>query len=70
MKEIIFILEEDLEGGYNARALSASIFVQGETIAELKNNIRDAIKCHFEHEEDLPKVIRLHHVTEDVFSYA
>jgi len=48
MKEIIFILEEDLDGGYNANALGFSIFAQGETIDELKLNIRDAIKCHFD----------------------
>jgi predicted RNase H-like HicB family nuclease len=70
MKEIIFIVEEDVEGGFNARALGFSIFTQGETVEELKNNIRDALRCHFENEEDIPKVIRLHQVKEDIFSYA
>jgi predicted RNase H-like HicB family nuclease len=70
MKEIIFVLEEDPEGGYNAAALGCSIFVQGNTIEEIKVNIRDALKCHFDNEEDIPKVIRLHQIKEDVFSYA
>lgn len=70
MNEIIFVLEEDPEGGYNARALGCSIFVQGDTIDDLKANIRDALKCHFEKDEDIPKVIRLHQVKEDIFSYA
>jgi len=70
MKEIIFIVEEDPEGGFNAQSLSFSIFTQGATIEEIKERIRDAIKCHFEKEEDIPKVIRLHQVKEEVFSYA
>jgi hypothetical protein len=35
MTEIIFLVEEDLEGGYVARAIGESIFTQGETMAEL-----------------------------------
>jgi len=70
MKEIIFIVEEDVESGYNAYALGASIFTQGETIEELKENIKDAVSCHFERDEDIPRVIRLHMVKEEVFAYA
>ena len=47
MNEIIFIIEEDLEGSYNGQALSFPIFTQGDSIEELKKNIIDAIKCHF-----------------------
>ena len=46
VKEIIFIVEEDPEGGYNAKALYCSIFTEGESLEELKENIKDAIKCH------------------------
>ncbi len=70
MKEIIFILEEDPEGGFTAQSLSFSIFTQGRTIEEIKEKIKDAIRCHFEKEEDIPKVIRLHQVREEVFTYA
>jgi predicted RNase H-like HicB family nuclease len=70
MKEIIFILEEDIEGGYTARALEFPIFTQGETLEEVKRNIKDALRCHFDEEDKIPKVIRLHTVKEEVFSYA
>ena len=70
MNEIIFIVEEDIEGGYTAKALGFSIFTQGETLEELKKNIIEAIKCHFENENDIPRVIRLHKVEEEVFAYA
>ena len=45
--EIIFVIEEALEGGYTARALGASIFTEGETLLEVKANIKEAIACHF-----------------------
>ena len=70
MKEIIFILEEDIEGRYTAHALEFPIFTQGETLEEVKRNIKDALKCHFDEEDKIPRVIRLHAVKEEVFSYA
>lgn len=70
MNEIIFILEEDPEGGYNARALGLAIFTQGETMEKIKDNIKDALRCHFERDEEIPRIIRLHFVKEEVFSYA
>jgi len=66
MSEIIFIVEESAEGGFEARALGQSIFTEGESMEELKENIREAIRCHFE--ESAPKVVRLHFVREEVFA--
>lgn len=48
MSEIIFIVETSEEGGYTAKALGQSIFTEGETLDELKKNVKDAVKCHFE----------------------
>ena len=67
MNEVIFLVEEDVEGGYNARALGESIFTQGNSLDELRTNIRDAVDCHYE-AESKPKVIRLHFVTEEVLA--
>ncbi len=66
MTEIIFIVEESLESGYEAKALGYSIFTEGETMEELKQNIREAIHCHFE--ADPPKIVRLHYIKEEVFA--
>lgn len=66
MSEIIFIVEESPEGGYEAKALGQSIFTDGDTLEELKENIKEAIKCHFE--KDAPKVVRLHMVREEIFA--
>ena len=48
MKELILLVEEDLEGGYSAQAVGEDIFTQGETMAELKTMIRDAVDCHYD----------------------
>jgi len=66
MGEIIFIIEESPEGGYEARSLGYSVFTEGETIEELKENIKEAVRCHFE--EDMPKIIRLHYVKEEIIA--
>jgi len=65
-KEIIFLVEEDAEGGYIAKSLGYSIFTEADTIEELKKNIIDALKCHFENKEGLPKIVRLHIVKEEI----
>jgi hypothetical protein len=66
MTEIIFIVEESPETGFEAKALGYSIFTEGETMEELKKNIREAIQCHFE--TDPPKIVRLHYIKEEVFA--
>ena len=65
MNEIIFIVEEAPEGGYTARALAHSIFTGGDTLDEVRGNVREAVDCHFE-EDERPRVIRLHFVREEV----
>lgn len=65
--EIIFIIEESLEGGYEARAVGHSIFTEGDTVEELKQNIIEAVSCHFE-EEKKPKLIRLHYIKEEIMA--
>ncbi|MBM4286000.1 MAG: 2-oxoisovalerate dehydrogenase [Deltaproteobacteria bacterium] len=51
--EIIFIVEESPEGGYEAQVLGHAVFTQGETMEEVREAVKDAVRCHFE-ESDLP----------------
>ncbi len=67
MNEIIFLFEEDIEGGYNAKALSESIFTQVESLEELRANIRDAVDCHYD-PASKPKMIRLQFFSEEVLA--
>ena len=39
MSEIIFVVEEQPEGGYSARALGKSIFAEAETEGELRTQV-------------------------------
>ncbi len=65
--EIIFLVEGSADGGYTARALDHSIFTEADSIEELKDAVRDAVKCHFT-EEAAPQVVRLHHVKDEVIA--
>lgn len=65
--EIIFIVEESPEGGYEARSLNYSIFTEADSFEELKEMIHDAVSCHFE-PEARPRVIRLHQVKEELMA--
>ena len=58
MSEITFLIEESPAGGFSSRAVGASIFTEAENIAELHDQIRDAVMCHFE-EGKAPQTIRL-----------
>ncbi|PKB78286.1 MAG: 2-oxoisovalerate dehydrogenase [SAR202 cluster bacterium Io17-Chloro-G9] len=63
--EIIFLVEESPEGGYEAKALGQSIYTQAESLEELRTMVQDAVRCHFE-DDDRPRMIRLHLVREEV----
>lgn len=71
MSEIIFEVSEDAaDGGYVATALGHAIATQGETIEELREMVRDAVRCHFGDGSagPMPKIIRLHFVRDEAFA--
>ena len=63
--EIIFIVQESPEGGYEAKALAYPIFTEADTMQSLQKMVQDSVRCHFETGET-PKLIRLHFVKEEV----
>ncbi len=65
--EIIFIVEESPETGYEARALDHSIYTEADTIEELRIMIKDAVQCHFS-EQGMPKLIGLHYIKEEILA--
>ncbi len=50
--EVIFVVEESPEGGYEAHALGHPIFTQADSMDELREMVRGAVRCHFD--ADLP----------------
>ncbi len=67
MNEILFLVETAPEGGYTARALGESIFTEADDITSLHEQVRDAVRCHFE-EGAAPRLIRLHFTHEEVIA--
>ena len=66
MEELIFLVKESEEGGYTAQGLGVAIFTEAESIPLLKEEITDAIHCHFD--ESKPRLVRLHYVKEEYFT--
>jgi len=66
--ESIFIVEQDPDSGFSAQAAEASIFTQGDTPEQLRENARDAVRCHFPDVATRAKVIRLHHVRDELLA--
>ncbi len=67
MNEIVFLVEDAAEGGVVARALGHSIFTEADSYAELRAQVREAVRLHFE-EGERPAVIRLHYVKDEVLA--
>ena len=67
MTEILFVVEEAVEGGYTASSVQASIVTEADTLDALSDAVRDAVRCHFD-DADRPKVIRLHLVRDEVIA--
>jgi hypothetical protein len=65
--EIIFIVEESIEGGFEAKALGHSIYTEADTLEGIRTMVRDAVQCHFD-EKDRPRLIRLHIVKDEVMA--
>jgi len=66
-KEILFLVEEPPEGGYEAQAPGYSIYTHAESVDEMKQMVLDAVRCHFD-EGEMPRPIRLHTVREEVIA--
>ena len=65
--EIIFeVSEDELDGGYSASALGFGIHTEGDTLDELRRNVREAVDCYFDDAMERPRLIRLHYVRDEV----
>ncbi len=69
MTEIIFEVNEDeVDGGYSASALGYGIHTQGDSLEEIRNNVKEAVDCYFDGTLPRPKLIRLHFVRDEVLA--
>lgn len=65
--EIIFLVSDSPEDGFEARALGHSIYTEADTADDLRERVRDAVAVHFD-DAERPSVIRLHFVREEVLA--
>ncbi len=67
MIEIIFeVTEDDVDGGYSARALGYGIHTQGDSVEEIRANVGEAVDCCFDDHMPRPKFARLRFVRDEV----
>ena len=53
--EIIFeVSQDEVDGGYSASAVGYGIHTQGETVEEVRANVRDAVECYFDEGMERP----------------
>lgn len=66
MEEIIFLVEESEDGGYIAKGVGISIFTEADSMEQLRDAVKDAVRCHFD--DNNKRLIRLHWVKDEVFA--
>ena len=66
MEEITFVVTEAQEGGFEAKGVGISIFTEADSWAALKDEVRDAVRCHFE--DDNQRLIRLHYIKDEIIA--
>ncbi len=73
MSSITFIIEQDdTDGGYTAQAHwrqgNRDIITEADNRDDLLRNIREAIHCAFDENENRPTVVHLHYVRDEVMA--
>jgi hypothetical protein len=69
MKEIVFEVVQEDDGGFTAEALGESIFTQADNWDELRANVREAVQAFF-FDTAPPASIRLRFVRDEVLAVA
>ena len=71
MNELIFEITQEADGGFCADCLTESIFTQGDSWAQLRDNVREAVRAYyFDQPKNLPSSIRLHLVRDEILACA
>jgi predicted RNase H-like HicB family nuclease len=68
MKEIVFEVIQDSDGGYVAECLTESIITQAGDWEELRTNVKEAVAAFYFDRPERPSSIRLHLVRDEVLA--
>ena len=70
MRELIFEVVQEADGGFCAERLTESIVTEGDTWEELRQKVKEVIKAFcFDQPDKLPTTLRLHLVRDEVLAY-
>ncbi len=67
MKDLVFEVTQEADGGFVAEALGESIITEADTWEKLRANVREAVKA-FYFDQPAPRGIRLHLVRDEVLA--
>jgi hypothetical protein len=71
MRELIFEVTQEDDGGFCAECLTDSIVTEADTWDQLRQNVKEAVRAfYFDQPERLPASIRLRLVKDEVLAYA
>ena len=67
--KIIFeVTEDEVDGGYSASALGYGIHTQGDSVEEIRRNVKEALDCYFDETMERPNIIRLYFVRDEIMA--
>ena len=67
VNEIVFEVTQEADGGYCAECLTQGIFTQGDTWAELRTNVKEAVRAYY-FDSPMPDSVRLHLVRDEMLA--
>lgn len=67
MKELIFEVTQEGDGGFVAEALGESIITEADTWEQLRSNVREAVRA-FYFDQPAPTSIRMRFVRDEVLA--
>jgi len=71
MRELIFEVTQEADGGFIAECLTDSIVTEADTWDQLRHNVKEVVRAfYFDQLDKLPTTIRLHLVKDEVLAYA
>ena len=70
MKELVFEVTQEEDGGFCAECLTENIFTQSDTWDELRENVQEAVRAYFFDQPKTSRRIRLHLVRDEILASA
>jgi predicted RNase H-like HicB family nuclease len=68
MKELVFEVTQEEDGGFCAECLTENIFTQGDTWEDLRRNVQETVRGFFFDQPQTQRRIRLHLVRDEVLA--